>query len=149
MKKSHIAILVVLAGIIWFISCNKIVPTQVSDNYLNAVIDSNLFISTGASVSCVRSGDQLIFSSTDPENVKLVMCINNFNGFDSKIYMDGYVAFAYFDSGKGPVNSLTNNTGFINITQAFPYIKGTFFFQTTDSSHVTHGRFNVVAPQAQ
>ena len=110
-----------------------------------AVVDSNNFNATGGSVTAYKNGGQLIISGTSAQNVKIVLNVSNFTGFDAVNTIDNYAVFGTMDSGSGPKLSIAN-IGYINITETAPYLKGTFFFVCSDSTYVTHGNFYCVAP---
>ena len=126
-------------------SCGKMVPAKTSDNTMIAVVDSNNFNATGGSVTAYKNGGQLIISGTSAQNVKIVLNVSNFTGFDAVNTIDNYAVFGTMDSGSGPKLSIAN-IGYINITETAPYLKGTFFFVCSDSTYVTHGNFYCVAP---
>ena len=123
--------------------CTKKEATNAATNTMAAVVDSNLFNATGASVFATKVGYQLTITGITPGNVIIELIINNFSGFDGTNNLDGYIGTAVLDSGNNPHATIT---GSVNFTSTFPNLVGTFYFMCTDSSYVTHGRFNCVAP---
>jgi hypothetical protein len=127
-------------------SC-QVLPTKATpaSETLTAVIDSNVFTATSA--SAYLSGSQLVIKGTTAQNVSITVTLQTFAGYTGQTAIDNYACFAAIDSGTGagPRTSLIN-TGAVTITETYPYIKGTFYFLCNDSSVVSHGQFNLIAP---
>ena len=128
--------------------CQKVQPTTTATNVLFAVVDSNTFNSVGTSVNATKNISDLVITGLTPENVKLTIEVPGFTGFDGTVANISYGANVIFslDSGSGAVGNIPS-VGFVNFTQTFPNLVGTFYFICTDSTYVTHGKFNCVAPQ--
>ncbi len=151
MKRLMSIALVLCLGLFIHTGCQKVAEkAPASANTMSAVIDSNVFTATGTSVNAYRSGSQLVLKGVTPQNVSITITLQNYNGFSGTTVMDNYACLAAIDSGTGagPVTDLMN-TGIVTITQAFPYINGTFYFLCSDSTVVSHGRFSVVTPSYQ
>ena len=143
MKKVVGVVSMLLFVMVCTISCYQKQPATAATNSMTAVVDSNLFTATGSSVSAVKNGDQLIITGVTGGNVKLSLYVTSYLGFDGATTLDNVSGTGVLDSAS---NTTTSLTGYVNITLAWPYIQGTFYFLCADSSYVTHGKFNVVAP---
>ena len=131
--------------------CQKLpVKATNSADSVSAIIDSGLTTATGGSVGLYKSGSQLVIKGITSDNITINITLTAFNGFTGSTIIDNYACYASIINGGGTYSSVMN-TGIVNITATFPYLKGTYYFQcanpsTLDTSYVTHGRFSVAVP---
>jgi hypothetical protein len=143
MKKIAGVLSLVLCAMVGMVSCYQKQAATPATNSMTAVVDSNLFTASDYSVTAVKNGNQLVITGTTPGNVKLALYVTSYLGFDGVTNLDNISGTGILDSAS---NTTTALTGYVNITLSWPYLQGTFYFLCADSTYVTHGKFNVVAP---
>ena len=144
--RNFMIVLAATVTLTWLITgCQKTVPTSTADNIMMAVVDSNSFNAIGTNVMAVRNYNQLVITGVADKNVKIIIYVNNFVGFDESVKFDNYSALATLDS-VGIVSGNILDSGYVNFTEVYPYLKGSFAFRAADNTVVSHGSFYCVAP---